>query len=668
MKNFLITVLIISLLSFSSPQKSQAQYIVLDPSQSGKEYGLDTVAYIAASILLRKLTAKTVNWINNGFKGNPGYLQNPQQFFLDVGDEVASDFLSQSGVNQLCTPFRPQVRLALVKNYVNDNQNYSCTLDILRNNYDAFTRDFSEGGWQGWFEMTQNPRNNPLGAYIEANNNLTMQVASIRGQKQKELDLSGGFLNLKRCPRGAEYTLNGQPACEVAEETVTPGVMINDQLSRSLGATWDKLNAADEFNEIITALLTQIVEQVAGKASGLFGASERSAGTNGVLTNQLRDEIQPFQNYQISATSGSINCTSTGGTGSAGSDGGDGGAGGDGEGDGEGGRGGRGGRGGTGGTARCVSTPGSIRGLPPWPLGGNGAGGGHSCPAYTPNTSVDCTRVDAARVLSILNNHPRSNRGMRAAEIEIAALYPGAEVMEHRRLDKINFGNGMIVDVLQSAVGTDGPDGVDSLAEGPFVWDVECACNRDPAGHAGTPATPVPTAANTFAVTFGVSGPGNISDGTFTIQSLGLGTTTQTRNYPANSFQRVEATANIGSTFVGWGGACAIFGDSPVCEGNVSGAGTVTAIFRSPFPSNTFVVTFEVSGPGTISNGADTIPSLGLATTTQTRNYPANSFQTITASPSTSFVTWGGACAVFGSNPVCEGNVSGDGTVTAIFR
>lgn len=571
MKKISICILIISIFLLSTPQKTRAQYVVLDPAVQTKDWGLDGLAYQASAVLLKRLTAKTVNWINNGFKGNPGYIQNPKQFFLDIGDETASRFLSQAGVNQICTPFRAQVRLALVKNYIDDNQNYSCSLSILRNNFDAFTRDFTQGGWEGWFEVTQNPQNNPYGTYLEARNKLAIQVGQEQNQFKEELNLSSGFLNFKRCPAGGSYTDTRGTFCSVEEETVTPGILINDQLSKSLGSSWERLNAADEFNEIVTALITQLIEQLAGKAGGLFGASERNPQSGRTYTDDLRDEAQPLTNYPISATSGSINCRSTGGTAGTGVD-----TDGDGIIDTY--------TGGSGGTSGCSSTPGSIRGLPAWPLGGGNDGGGHSCPAYTPDPNVDCTSVRSGDVLAILNRFPASNRGITDAEIALRSAGYNVTLLYHPiRLDKFDFGNGLIVDVMVGAVGTAGPNGIDSIAEGGWGWLPECSCNRDPAGHAGTPINPPIQINTTYSVTFTISGFGDVTEttsaGTVSFTSTSSVPTIITRTYPKDTNVSVTATPAIGSTFVGWGGACLPFGTQQTCAGNVSGNGAVSITF-----------------------------------------------------------------------------------------
>src|SRR3989344_5622735 len=203
-KKFAVVIIILSFFSFLTPKKAEAQYV--DVVQLPKEFALDTIAVIIGKIILKKLTAQTVNWINSGFKGNPGYVTNPSQFFLDIGDSTASVFLSATELNKLCSPFKAQVRLALVKNYIQEDYNFSCTLSTLKNNYDAFTNDFSVGGWDVWFEMTQTSGGNPYSAYFAAQSGLLKSVASKQESQQKELDLSGGFLNQKKCKSGTEIT------------------------------------------------------------------------------------------------------------------------------------------------------------------------------------------------------------------------------------------------------------------------------------------------------------------------------------------------------------------------------------------------------------------------------------------------------------------------------
>jgi len=275
-----------------------------------KEYVLDPAARAIVRGIIQRLTAQTVNWINSGFKGNPAYVTDPGQFFLNVGDDVASNFLSSTRLNALCSPFRAQVRVALVKNYLNEtSENFSCTLSRVKDNYESFMNDFSQGGWDGWFEVTQNNSNNPYGAYLDYSGALEKAVNAEKNKYDKQLDQGKGFLSYEKCPAGKEVKKclgteaqvrvetcpNGKPpfggtavralcdfgvaptvtwtkqctgatedSCKVAKETVTPGSVIESQLENALGSGIRQLELTRSFDEIVSALITQLFTRVVG--------------------------------------------------------------------------------------------------------------------------------------------------------------------------------------------------------------------------------------------------------------------------------------------------------------------------------------------------------------------------------------------------------------------
>ncbi len=200
-KKLWVVGMIFVFLTFVIPQSTHAQYV--DIVQSVKELGLDAIGKIATQQLVKQITAQTVNWINSGFKGNPAFVTDPNQFFLDAADKTASLALSDTKLNKLCSPFRAKVRLALVKNYLSNDQDYSCNLDNLKNNYDAFTQDFNNGGWDGWYEISQNSNNNPIGSYLRAQSGLYTRIGTENDKYSKQLEQGKGFLSVERCKPGS---------------------------------------------------------------------------------------------------------------------------------------------------------------------------------------------------------------------------------------------------------------------------------------------------------------------------------------------------------------------------------------------------------------------------------------------------------------------------------
>lgn len=269
-----------------------------------KHYALDPLAWYASKKIVQNVTAQTVNWINSGFEGNPGYVRDPGGFFLGVADDVSGKFFSDTGLGVLCSPFKAQVRLALVKNYLQENRdNYSCTLSILKDNFENFTEDFTQGGWEAWFELTQSSQNNPIGSYIAAQNELSQQVGYQQDKYQTQLNQGRGLLSWEACDEADKVTAANQGSwsvqdgqnyeigdCAGPKKTVTPGSVIETQLQKALGSSVDQLNLADSFNEIVGALVTQMFTRVVGGGSnktGLFGASNNPAPNSPSLTTQL---------------------------------------------------------------------------------------------------------------------------------------------------------------------------------------------------------------------------------------------------------------------------------------------------------------------------------------------------------------------------------------------
>ena len=126
-----------------------------------KEYVLDPLAWGVAKAMVQQIVDKTVNWINGGFNGSPSFVQNPEQFFQKIGDNIAGNFIAGPGspLAALCSPIALNVRLALALNQAGSSKGsgasnpYTCTLSTVINNVKGATingfeaGDFSQGGW-----------------------------------------------------------------------------------------------------------------------------------------------------------------------------------------------------------------------------------------------------------------------------------------------------------------------------------------------------------------------------------------------------------------------------------------------------------------------------------------------------------------------------------------
>ena len=235
----------------------------------------DLVAITIAKLALEQILHATTDWINNGFEGNPAYVTDPLQFFTKIADNIAGEFIAGSELNFLCSPFQAKIRLALARRHTQRRQ-FQCTLTNVVANIEDFYNDFSQGGWDAWFVMTQNDVNNPYGAFLETQIELDERIAQALGLQKMRLSWDSGFLGWSECIREDDA---GE--CIERGPTKTPGKVIEDQLENVLGSGVRQLELADEFDELVAALFSQLLKQIFSSAQGLFNGAGFGGSTGG---------------------------------------------------------------------------------------------------------------------------------------------------------------------------------------------------------------------------------------------------------------------------------------------------------------------------------------------------------------------------------------------------
>ncbi len=262
-----------------------------------KEFVGDALANTLAKAALRSITQSTVNWINNGFKGSPSFVTNPEGFLIDVADQTIGQAI-EFAAPLLCSPFRLDIRAALGLGFsFGAEHKIRCRLtDVISNvqgSYDSFVGgNFASGGWNNWINITNTPQNNPYGAYLSTVDAVDARIITATGQEIKLLDYGRGFMSWRDCKvegdriavtrrdGTAVKDASGNPItkkgpCKEKGPIKTPGAVLEGQLQNTLGIDLQSLGFADEINEVFAALLNQLVKKVF-TSSGLAGASNYS--------------------------------------------------------------------------------------------------------------------------------------------------------------------------------------------------------------------------------------------------------------------------------------------------------------------------------------------------------------------------------------------------------
>jgi hypothetical protein len=286
-----------------------------------KDTILDPIAWAVSKAILQSVVNSTVNWINHGFNGAPGFATNLNSTLQAVGDTAANNFISQLATNgSIKSPFQTQIANAVSTNYLQSTgkngffaQN-AFTLNQASPNPTAFLAgNFSQGGWNAWMSAITNPQNNPYGAYALASAGVSQQVAGAQNTQKTELNWGQGFLSSRgNCPTtttGGSSTgssgatsLSQNSTCQ-STSIQTPGSIISGQLNKALGSGVDTLVTAHQFDEIVGALLGQLTNAVigsGGSGGGLAGLSQPSSATGGTTYFAQTDSSQAAINATLS--------------------------------------------------------------------------------------------------------------------------------------------------------------------------------------------------------------------------------------------------------------------------------------------------------------------------------------------------------------------------------
>lgn len=247
-----------------------------------KEFALDNLAFTVAKNMVNQMTQSMLNWINSGFEDNPAFVTDLNQLLLTALDDTAGEFIAGlGGIGEfICSPFQLDVQFALEMNYAQARSGMpsggdapGCRLSDIGNNVENFLGGFAEGGLDDWLTITSNPQNTPYGAYLAAEAELNLRLRNAAGQELEVTGWGDGFLSSKVC-QAIEGTSSDN--CTIT----TPGRVISEALTFQLSTGPRALIEADEFNEIIGALINQLTLQAMQGVGGLLGLTSGTGFTD----------------------------------------------------------------------------------------------------------------------------------------------------------------------------------------------------------------------------------------------------------------------------------------------------------------------------------------------------------------------------------------------------
>jgi len=238
-----------------------------------KEWTLDSVGWALAKAALSAGIRSTARWISSGFQGAPLFVTDPSAFLLSIADEKAGEILYGSHLSFLCSPINVQVVLNLYYQSIRNRNPLRCTISGAAANVERFVNGtFSSGGWPSWLDVSVSPVNSSMGSALAGQIALVSNIGIAQQERQRQWSALGGFLDSEECtvgPDGVEKCVKVSPG-KVIADTMSFGVQVGDR----------SLIEADEINEVIGALMGQMVMAGFKGAQGLFGLGQAGGYTS----------------------------------------------------------------------------------------------------------------------------------------------------------------------------------------------------------------------------------------------------------------------------------------------------------------------------------------------------------------------------------------------------
>jgi hypothetical protein len=229
----------------------------------------DGVAKTLARLALTMIKEQTINWIRSGFEGEPLFLQDPEKFFMEMGDQASGVFLEDLGQqmagdpNYFCKDFLPKFQLdvggAGRSQYFRRAQ---CTMSRAVDNVEDYYNDFSNGNWNAFVSMNQR-NNNQFGFYM-----MTLEEQERRREEAENTfkltsQYGGGYLPTMSC------TESNAAGCR--KFTIkTPSKAIGDRIGQMVGIDFGDLIAADEVSEVVSAIAQELINYGLREAMNSF--------------------------------------------------------------------------------------------------------------------------------------------------------------------------------------------------------------------------------------------------------------------------------------------------------------------------------------------------------------------------------------------------------------
>ncbi len=236
-----------------------------------KECILDGIVARIRETLVSFMVKSTFNWVNTGNKGAPAFITNQEDFRLQIADKVVKEFTEGDKTDVIFDDFKQDIRRALARVYAQQTRKpelaYKHTIpEDKKEEYTDFINGRAPFSWD-MFLLSTMPENNPVGVYVMSLNEMLSDINQRIQDEYTELNWGQGFKSHKNCKQIPASNGTFEEYCEIA----TPGSLIKSIIDYTSLTGLRQTESADEIDEIMGSLMSNIHTQILTSAGGLRG-------------------------------------------------------------------------------------------------------------------------------------------------------------------------------------------------------------------------------------------------------------------------------------------------------------------------------------------------------------------------------------------------------------
>jgi len=221
----------------------------------------------------------------------PLYVSNLDEHLQNVRDEAYGVFDADLSNSENPNIFSESIRRDLALQRAagdSDQARVKTTLGstMTKDEFNAFTSDFSQGGWDAWLKLID-PRNNYPGSRLLAQDELALRESRAEVNAREEIASAKGFLPVRECSAWIT-TIDGKKYCRTWT-VKTPASINQSYLSDIVGSTLRQNELADQSIEDFSKDEFARVESELQNLNKVSVGNDTSAGLTQSIFQQEAD-------------------------------------------------------------------------------------------------------------------------------------------------------------------------------------------------------------------------------------------------------------------------------------------------------------------------------------------------------------------------------------------